>query len=287
MIFPFSFLQSQSAPLLLDLYPSASVAFSVRKLRTAYTGSAIRVRRSSDNAEQNIGFVNGNLDTSSLLSFCGASDGYVTTWYDQSGNGNNASQGSAVTQPMIVGAGTLITLTGVGTPKSAISFAGSQWFNYSTPISIPNGSMYSSFNIEKKNSGGRSLWSAPSVGSSPFTVLSYSDNNLYMTGKLTTTGVNGATYKGLTTDPNPTAYRIFSGYSQDNSSVVPTYRNNVQTLLTLGGTESNQNQMDVLGRRTSGEISNTIAQEHIIWLSNLESNQTAINNNMNTYYNVY
>jgi hypothetical protein len=35
-----------SAPsLLLDIYPSASAAYSLRLLRTAYSGSAIRVRR--------------------------------------------------------------------------------------------------------------------------------------------------------------------------------------------------------------------------------------------------
>jgi len=42
--------------LLLDLYPGATVAYSLRKLRTAYSGSAIRVRRSSDNTEQDFGF---------------------------------------------------------------------------------------------------------------------------------------------------------------------------------------------------------------------------------------
>ena len=60
-----------SKRLLLDDYPNAAVAYSLRKLRTAYTGNAIRVRRSSDNTEQNFGFIGGELDTSSLLSFIG------------------------------------------------------------------------------------------------------------------------------------------------------------------------------------------------------------------------
>jgi hypothetical protein len=42
--------------LLLDTYPNAAVAYSLRKLRTAYSGSPIRVRRSVDNAEQDFGF---------------------------------------------------------------------------------------------------------------------------------------------------------------------------------------------------------------------------------------
>jgi hypothetical protein len=57
--------------LLLDIYTGAAVAYSLRKLRTAYTGAAIRVRRSSDNAEQDINFVGGDLDTQSLLDFVG------------------------------------------------------------------------------------------------------------------------------------------------------------------------------------------------------------------------
>lgn len=91
---------------LLDVYSSAYTAFSLRKLRTAYTGSAIRVRRSSDNAEQNIGFdAFGLFDTVSLLSFCGSGNGFVTTWYDQSGNSRNATQTTAANQPRIVNAG--------------------------------------------------------------------------------------------------------------------------------------------------------------------------------------
>lgn len=57
--------------LLLDTYPNASVAYSLRKLRTAYSGSAIRVRRSVDNAEQDIAFSGNDLDTTTMLDFVG------------------------------------------------------------------------------------------------------------------------------------------------------------------------------------------------------------------------
>jgi len=49
-------LMPKAQPLLLDIFPNAAVAYSLRKLRTAYSGSAIRVRRSVDNAEQDFGF---------------------------------------------------------------------------------------------------------------------------------------------------------------------------------------------------------------------------------------
>ena len=105
--------QYSSVSTILDTYSAASAAYSLRKLKSSYTGSAIRVRRSSDNTEQNIGFdTDGGLDTSALLSFVGSGNGFVTTWYDQSGNGKNALQTTASNQPFIVSAGSIYTLNG-------------------------------------------------------------------------------------------------------------------------------------------------------------------------------
>lgn len=101
-----------STPLLLDTVTGAVAAYSLRKLRAAYSGSAIRVRRSSDNAEQDIGFVSGVLDTASLLTFCGAGNGFVATWYDQSGSGNNATNATALSQPQIVSSGSVLMVSG-------------------------------------------------------------------------------------------------------------------------------------------------------------------------------
>ena len=94
---------------LLDDVPSASRAYSLRRLAIAYTGNLIKVRRASDNTEQDIGMVSDVLDTSSLTSFCSGTDGFVTTWYDQSGNAINAIQTTAANQPQIVSSGSIIT----------------------------------------------------------------------------------------------------------------------------------------------------------------------------------
>jgi hypothetical protein len=106
---------------LLDTYGSAGVAHSLRKLSSSYLGQCVRVRRSSDNAEQDISFNNGIIDTTSLLSFVGAGDGFVTTWHDQSGNGLNAIQSTATSQPLIVSSGTLVTVNGLPSIKSITS----------------------------------------------------------------------------------------------------------------------------------------------------------------------
>ncbi len=97
----------------LDTFTGAALAYSTsRRLSSNYMGSAIRVRRSNDNAEQDIGFTGGDLDETALTNFVGANSAFVTTWYDQSGNARNATQATAVNQPRIVNAGVVDKVNG-------------------------------------------------------------------------------------------------------------------------------------------------------------------------------
>jgi hypothetical protein len=92
---------------LLDLYGTSTFAYSLRLLNSSYTGYCLRVVRVSDLATLDIGFVNNYLDTASLSTFVGASDGRVSIWYDQSGNGNNATY--LTTAPKIISSGVIVT----------------------------------------------------------------------------------------------------------------------------------------------------------------------------------
>jgi hypothetical protein len=83
-------------------------AYGLRKLKKGYLGKAIRVRRSSDNKEEDIGFVGNNLDEYALRSFVGSGHGYVSIWYDQSGNEVDAAQTTINNQPRIVSSGTVV-----------------------------------------------------------------------------------------------------------------------------------------------------------------------------------
>jgi hypothetical protein len=109
-----AFVTTQAIPSLLDnLVLTANASFSLRKVRAAYAGSCLRVRRSSDNTETDIGFnSNGMLDTASLVAFVAGSSGFVKTWYDQSG-ANNATNATNAAQPRIVNAGVLETNNGL------------------------------------------------------------------------------------------------------------------------------------------------------------------------------
>ena len=70
----------------LDTYTNAERAWGLRKLRTAYSGNCIKVRRDSDDTEQDIGFDGIDLDTTALNTFCSGANGTITRFYDQSGN---------------------------------------------------------------------------------------------------------------------------------------------------------------------------------------------------------
>jgi hypothetical protein len=92
--------------------PAAS-AYSLRLLSTSYAGSAIQVRRSSDNTTQDIGFTgSGDLDTTALKTFVGANNGFITIWYDQSGNARDLAQATTGSQPAIINAGVIYRRNG-------------------------------------------------------------------------------------------------------------------------------------------------------------------------------
>ena len=94
-------------------YPSAATWSFARRLRLLHTTALIRVRRSSDNAEQDIGYTGaGALDAAGLLAFCGAGSGYVVKVYDQSGGGYDLAQATAGAQPRIVNAGAIEAIGG-------------------------------------------------------------------------------------------------------------------------------------------------------------------------------
>ncbi|ARV58079.1 hypothetical protein BZZ01_05010 [Nostocales cyanobacterium HT-58-2] len=91
--------------LLLDLFPGASFTFSLRKLKTDYAGAAARIRRSSGNSEQNIGFdSSGNFDITALTTFLNGSDGFLVTKFDNTAS-NNSTQTTLGMQPKIATSG--------------------------------------------------------------------------------------------------------------------------------------------------------------------------------------
>lgn len=88
----------------LDALSVTPIAVLSLKRLVSTATVAIRVRRSSDNTEQDIGFSGVDLDTSTLTAFAGSGSAYVTKIYDQAG-AFDAIQTTASKQPRIVNAG--------------------------------------------------------------------------------------------------------------------------------------------------------------------------------------
>jgi hypothetical protein len=64
---------SASIPILDQISAPAAAAYSLRRLRAAHTGGAVRVRRSSDNAELDVGLTaSGDLNTAALMNHVGS-----------------------------------------------------------------------------------------------------------------------------------------------------------------------------------------------------------------------
>lgn len=90
------------APLFVQAIGSPAVAlFGLRQLDSNYSGNIIRVRRDSDNEEQDLGIYNKDLDWTAATAFSGGSDLFVRTIYDQSGNGWHLNQATTANQPKL------------------------------------------------------------------------------------------------------------------------------------------------------------------------------------------
>ena len=259
--------------LLLDLYPGAAVAYSLRKLRSAYTGNAIRVRRSSDNAEQDFGFVSNVLDTASLLTFCGAGNGFVTTWYDQSGNANNGTQTTAINQPQIVSSGVMVTTNG----KNSMSFDGSDdSFNLTSIITV-EASNFNTF-VGKRDATGRRLYGLAGGTGHQYLWAIFSDNFAYLQAKATGYNISGSN--------NDTTQLLLTGL---NSAGTMSMFKNGNTLASTFTSFKLINTIGSIGNYSGSRTSTPHCnlQEIVFYNSDQLSNRTGIETNINTFYTIY
>lgn len=252
---------------LLDDYPGAAAAYSLRLLDNTYTGSAIRVRRSSDNTEQDIGFVNNELDTASLLSFVGGGDGFVTTWYDQSGSGNDATQTSASNQPQIVSGGGLILEGG----KPLIDFQSLQFLN------TPSLNLLTAISLQRVDA---------------LTTVNYVLQNVSPAGGLvvagSVSGVNGTgvfdgTFKSMTN--TEIGYRLtYWNYTGSNFDVA----NNGSSIVSLSNGSNAMSSINAIGRSNGLSATQYLSKsaEIICYPTDQSANRTGIETNIANYYGI-
>lgn len=399
---------------LLDLYPSASVAYSLRRLSGTYIGSAIRVRRASDNAEQNIGFdALGNLDTTALTTFVNedivllnddfssstgwilatgvtisggllnfsasngtataykslsaqpssqirvtytisnyvsgnilflnfggggsgtsrssngtfvdtittvtgnanwgfntttftgsidnlqievlTSNGFVTTWYDQSGNNYNSAQTTATNQPQIVSSGNVLILN----TKPCIKFNGS-----TNLLDLPSG-LANVFQGQGKAISSFNVNTYPTTTSQTLFILSNNANNddYYYSGSSTGLGKYRFTARGagglLKQYQSINNFTIGNQYLKVDilnleSAGVQLGSSWVNNVLDINSQDYatasktlNQGAIGALKRIVTAGYYNGNHQELIIYPTEQTSNRVDIESNINSYYGIY
>ena len=295
------------ATLLLDDYPNAAAAYSLRKLRTAYTGNCIVVRRSSNNDTLAIGFSGNYLDTAALKTFCASTDCFVRHWYDQSGNGLDARQTTNTRQPTIF---TSNALTVASTGDVCM------FFNAAQNLVVPNST--TSFNfIHNGTTSYVALVGQAGIISNPVANYFFIDNNgggvgpagyyvsyfdagannnaMYVLGYLGS-GSNG--YLNIAQNVfNPNQLLLFDEI-MDADATPASARSNVK--FNAGASITNNTWTGTIGltnnagfNMTFGSISTNSSflrgyiGEILFYSSNQAANRTGIQQNINSFYNVY
>jgi hypothetical protein len=260
---------------LLDYYTGSAAAYSLRSLSTSTT-NVVKVRRSGDDAELDFtaSEVSGGALAAWVVAGGGTEDGFVTTWYDQSGNANNATQATAANQPKIVSSGTLVTMNG----KAAIESDGTDGKHLTTSDTALSGDLaiitvcrFDTLGLDSMIVGGTSpttrsyIWRANTNhitirnntenGFTSFTVSFSSQDLLFLRRTGTTIGlsVNGSETTNTeqsTQGLDFTANRIGGGFS-DGYSLDGAY------------------------------------QEIILYNADQSANRTGIEANINAHYNIY
>ena len=253
---------------LLDTYGGAAAAYSLRLLSTDYAGNAVTVRRSSDNQTINIGFVDGELNTGALNTFCSGADGFVTIWYDQSGNGNDVTQTTASNQPKIFDATNgIIEVNG----KPAINFE----VTNSTPYLNTNLVNYeTAFTVAKTETIG------------VYNYLLYDSVNNLGIGYNVGTSNRGLFYydsASVRSLPNPDTIRHLGFFDNTNLSVkIAKDGQSFNTFITIKSFAFNSISRNIAALSTNGQV-----QEIILYGSSQLANRTGIETNINDFYSIY
>jgi hypothetical protein len=254
----------------------ADALYSLRLIGPGYSGFCVEVLRASDNSTMNIGFVDGVIDIATALAFAGGSNLQIFTWYDQSGNANNATQSTSLTsQPILVvingqpwisfgnsGGSSVQFLTTV----SPITLTGDQTINLVAQISADTG-MVPLGCIDGTHGWFVSLNPSPHVGAIGFF-----------------TDVNGTlfdTSNVLTSNPNPAISRIT--YTRA-SGVFTTFLNNVQTETATGITNGASTAAAVIGQVDGAQMEGLIGEIAIYGSALNSTNRQAIDASQKSFF---
>lgn len=264
--------------LLLDIYTGSAAAYSLRQLRSAHTTGVVRVRRSSDSEEAD--FRASEITSGTLANWVGAgNNGFVVTWYDQSGNARNVTQGTADNQPKLVSSGAVITESG----KPAVDFDGSNDRLIHAGAAITTSSALSVFTVCRTR--GQSV--SHFVSSAGANVLGKGSGLVYTASEVPYMFTWGAS-------PNAeiaaelTTRLLFTGIA--NGTALSVRANSLTATATTGTALSLETgNVHIAGSLNDASplVLNGIIQESIFWFSNQTTLRADIEKAINTHYAIH
>jgi len=256
----------------------AAAAYSIRSLNPDYTGALVLIRRSSDNAEKAF-YPDANFELSltsedgaatTLSSWIGSDNGFIKTWYDQSGNSNNATITTTSQQHQIVNAGALIT----SNLKPAGNGENKQGYAMSTPVTAQT-----SLSVVRKNVSEPYNYAFGSVSPS-ITGLYIGRSSTNLIGVFSTLATNSdsSVVTGLNTQ-----YLIYANKASGTTFDVSKNGDADDSITDSGTLYCNY----IFGRNLDFLTLSGLGQEIIIFSTDKSSSKATLINNINTYYSIY
>jgi len=261
--------------LLLDTYPSSAAAYSVRKLSKYYQGPCIKVRKDDGvDTGTDIGFdANGNLNIAAIEAHCGTDNGYVVTWYDQSGSGNDATQATAGNQPQIYNGSSVIT----DNNRPCLYFPTTQILSAAGAATVGNRSrsQWSVFSLEA-GTNYAAPWSAGLRSQ-----IQPPDSNLKPNLYVNRTG-------GSPSITAASGINLNQQYLRCDIADTVTAESFIDGSSVLSGSDNNSDwATSNLVVAQPGDRGPFKVSECILYESDQSTNRTGITSNINTYFSVY
>lgn len=279
-----------------NLFNSAVAAYSLRSLNLQLS-NVVKVRRSNDNMESD--FSANEITNGTLAAWVGAgNNGFVVTWYDQTGNGNNLTQSTTTAQPIIVDNGNVVQ----GNSKPSIDFSSTShllrtqltglttytaldYWCYCIPVlaAAANQSTVSigRFSVEGNNNREYIFGCVATGALSNETLCNYVSTNVF--GRL---GANSSNYTRVANFPSLFNIQVYTtGFKE--------FVNGQEITLNLNsGVTTNQNLTPaVICDTNTFELAGVAGlhktSEVIIFDTQQSINRVAIESLINNYYNIY
>lgn len=269
---------------LLDEYPGAAVAYSIRLLNSEYSGALVEIRKSGDNElksfypdennELSLNSTDGAGNT--LLDWIGIENGFVRTWYDQSGNSNNATMTTVANQLQLITAGIINTEN--AKPSLNTESTGGQFITTNYPLPLE----FSLFATSKSNLSGTYATLCGSDDSFNDWIWEIFRNNkfqlrpdngsYYLGADLTAIQNLVSTHYNGTVNGDLNAYYNGVSYISESSVSMPAPVGNLQICCAASKP----------AYMFRGNI-----QEFIIYPSDQEGNRLGIEGDINDYFSIY